>query len=368
MQYNSDMNQAHRVYRKIVVKVGTNVITGKDGRLDPAIIADLTRGIAELASAGVKVILVSSGAVGAGRSIVKPSGSMTTVEARQVLAATGQIRLVNAYADRFAEHDMLAAQILVTREDFRDRQHYLNMRTCLNALLQQKIIPIVNENDAVAVTELMFTDNDELSGLIASMMQVDAHIILSNVDGLFDMTGEEKKLIREIEPASKNFSQFVRPTKSEFGRGGMLTKCNIANKLSRLGITVHIANGTTPGILQQIAGGEEVGTRFPAQKPKHGRKQWIAHSEGLEKGAVIINEGAQSALTSGERASSLLPVGVTGVEGSFSKGDVIRICSENGKVIGYGMACCSDEKARAAMGKKGEKPIIHYDYLYIKPE
>ncbi|TCD48632.1 glutamate 5-kinase [Chlorobium sp. N1] len=362
------MKQAPPIYRKIVVKVGTNVITAKDGRLDPAIIAELTRGIAELAGEGVRVILVSSGAVGAGRSIVRPSAAMTTVEARQVLAATGQIRLVNAYADRFEEHGMLAAQILVTREDFRDRQHYLNMRTCLTALLQQKIVPIVNENDAVAVTELMFTDNDELSGLIASMMQVDAHIILSNVDGLYDLSGEEKKLIAEVDPSSKDFSRFIRPTKSEFGRGGMLTKCNIAHKLSRLGITVHIANGTTPGVLQSIVRGEAAGTRFRARKPEHGRKQWIAHSEGLEKGAVVVNEGALAALTSGERANSLLPVGVTAVEGSFSKGDVIRICTEDGRTVGYGMAGCGDEKARAAMGKKGEKPVVHYDYLYIKPE
>jgi glutamate 5-kinase len=262
---------------------------------------------------------------------------------------------------------MLAAQILVTKGDFRDRQHYLNMRACFKALLHQKIVPIVNENDAVAVTELMFTDNDELSGLIASMMQVDDHIILSNIDGLYDMQGETKRLISEVDPSSKNFSQYIRPTKSEFGRGGMLTKCNIAHKLSQLGITVHIANGMTPGILQSIIDGKPVGTRFRAQKPKHGLKRWIAHSEGLEKGAVIINEGAIAALTSHEHASSLLPVGITSIEGTFSKGDVIRVCAEDSTVIGYGMATCSDEKARATIGQKGHKPVIHYDYLYIVP-
>jgi glutamate 5-kinase len=361
------MSQQHPVYRRIVVKVGTNVITARNGKLDPAILDSLTAQIAALMQGGVEVILVTSGAVGAGRGIVSLSGNLTPVETRQVLAATGQIRLINAYNSRFEKHGLLGAQLLVTKGDFRDRQHYLNMRTCFEALLAQKIVPIVNENDAVAVTELMFTDNDELSGLIASMLQVDAHIILSNVDGLFDTQTEGNPVIEEIDPGSKNFSQYIRPGKSEFGRGGMLTKCNIAHKLSRLGITVHIANGTTPGILQTIAHGGKTGTKFIAQKPKQSRKRWIALSEGLEKGAVIINQGAKEALTSGERATSLLPVGITGVEGSFKRGDVIRICAENGTVIGYGMASSSAEKARATLGQKGHKPIIHYDHLYLVP-
>jgi glutamate 5-kinase len=361
------MTHQHPVYKRIVVKVGTNVITGRDGKLDPTILDSLTSQIASLSADGVEVILVSSGAVGAGRGMVSLSGNLTPVETRQVLAATGQIRLINAYNSRFEKHGMLGAQLLVTKGDFRDRQHYLNMRTCFEALLTQKIVPIVNENDAVAVTELMFTDNDELSGLIASMLQVDAHIILSNVDGLFDTQTEGNPVIEEIDPGSKNFSQYIRPGKSEFGRGGMLTKCTIAHKLSRLGITVHIANGTTPGILQSIAHGGRTGTKFIAQKPEHSRKRWIAHSEGLEKGAVIINQGAIDALTHPERATSLLPIGITGVEGSFLRGDVIRICSEEGKVIGYGMASCTAEKARSSMGQKGHKPVIHYDHLYIVP-
>ncbi len=359
------MTKNSPVYRKIVVKVGTNVITGNDGRLDPEILDNLTAEIAALSAQGVEVVLVSSGAVGAGRGLVNLSGNLTPVETRQVLAATGQIHLINAYSERFERLGMLAAQILVTKGDFGDRLHYLNMRTCLTALLGQQIVPIVNENDAVSVTELMFTDNDELSGLLASMLQVDAHIILSNVDGLFDFTGPTKRLIAEVDPSSKAFSQFIRPTKSEFGRGGMLTKCTIAHKLSRLGITVHIANGKTRGILQSIVGGEPVGTRFISKKSEHGIKRWIAHSEGLEKGAVIVNQGAIDALTGTDHASSLLPVGITAVEGDFSKGDIIRICAEDGTVVGYGMSACSAEKARATLGQKGLKPVIHYDYLYI---
>lgn len=366
--FDKGMTHHTSPYRRIVVKVGTNVITGSDGNLDQDILDRLTADIATLSNKGVEVILVSSGAVGAGRAHITLSGTLSPVETRQVLAATGQIRLINAYNDLFAQHGMTAAQILVTKGDFRDRQHYLNMRTCLHALLHQKIIPIVNENDAVAVTELMFTDNDELSGLIASMMQVDAHIILSHVDGLFDMKTTENRLISEVDPTARSFRQYIHPGKSEFGRGGMLTKCNIAHKLSQLGITVHIANGKTPGILLSLIDGEQVGTRFLAQKPKHGLKRWIAHSEGLEKGAVIINDGAVSALTSTEHANSLLPIGIMSVEGIFASGDIIKICSSDAQIVGYGMAHYSSEKTRSLIGQKGHKPIIHYDYLYISQD
>ncbi|KUL24161.1 glutamate 5-kinase [Chlorobium limicola] len=356
----------NHLYSNVVIKVGTNVITDKEGRLDLDILEKLTAQIAALHDQGIQVILVSSGAVGAGRSIVNLTDNLSPVATRQVLAATGQIKLINTYTDFFAAHGLVTAQILVTKGDFRDRLHYLNMRTCFESLLQQKIIPVVNENDAVSVTELMFTDNDELSGLIASMMHVDGYIILSHVDGLFDFKTGKGEIIKEIPASTKHFHQYINPGKSEFGRGGMLTKCHIAQKLSRLGITVHIANGKTPGILLSILNGEHPGTTFlPEKKSISGRKLWIAHTEGMEKGAVVINEGARIALTCSETANSLLPVGVESVEGTFMKGDIIKICSTDGVVVGYGMAGYSAEKIRTLKGQKGQKPLIHYDYLYI---
>ena len=357
------------LYRKVVVKVGTNVITNDKGELDLNILDQLVSQIAELRRLGVEVLLVSSGAVGAGLSLVRLPSELSPIASRQVLSSTGQIRLINTYAELFEKCGLTIAQILVTKSDFRDRIHYLNIRTCLASLLEQKIIPVINENDAVSVTELMFTDNDELSGMIASMMQVDAHIILSHVDGLFDMSLGEKNpgVISNIDIATEHFHQYIKPGKSEFGRGGMLTKCHIAHKLARFGITVHIANGQTPGILLDILGGKTVGTRFTPQKPVHGRKRWIAHSEGLEKGAVIINGGAETALRSPERANSLLPVGIVSVIGTFFKGDIIKVCSENKEAIGYGMAQYGSEKTKELLGRKGEKPLIHYDYLYLMP-
>jgi glutamate 5-kinase len=357
----------HPIYKKIVVKVGTNVITNNNGELDIEILECLTSQIAFLLKKGIQVILVSSGAVGAGRSIVKPSGTLTPVAARQVLASTGQIKLISTYSDLFNRQGLITAQILVTKSDFRDRQHYLNMQTCFTSLLQQKIIPVVNENDAVAVTELMFTDNDELSGLIASMMDVEGYIILSHVDGLFDLTKTDGSIISEVDSSTKHFHQYISPGKSEFGRGGMLTKCHIAHKLSRLGITVHIANGRKPDILLSILDGEKNGTKFLPQKMTHGPKRWIATSEGLEKGSVTINKGAETALVADVRANSLLPIGIVSVEGAFKKGDIIKIGSIEGKVIGYGMARYGSEKTQSIIGQKDQKPLIHYDYLYIVP-
>ncbi len=355
------------VYRKIVVKVGTNVITNSRGELDPDILDQLTTQIAHLRNQGIEILLVSSGAVGAGRSIISLPASLPTVARRQVLSSTGQIKLINTYAELFRRHGITTAQILVTKSDFRDRLHYLNMRTCFSSLLQQSVVPVINENDAVSVTELMFTDNDELSGLIASMMHVDAHIILSHVDGLFDLSQEEKnrRVIEEIDPEDKHFRSFIQPGKSEFGRGGMLTKCHIAQKLASFGIAVHIANGRRPGILYDIVSGNPTGTKFLPKKHTHGRKQWLAHSEGMEKGAVTINAGAEKALRSPTEANSLLPVGIEEIRGSFYKGDIIKICTASGEVIGYGMARYSSEKTRELLGRKGEKPLIHYDYLYI---
>jgi len=357
----------HTIYRKIVVKVGTNVITTKTGELDLDILESLTSQIALLRKKGIEVILVSSGAVGAGRSLVKPSRTLTPVAARQVLASTGQIKLISTYSDLFAAKGLLTAQILVTKSDFRDRLHYLNMQTCFSSLLNQNIIPVVNENDAVSVTELMFTDNDELSGLIASMMDVEGYIILSHVDGLFDLSKGDGSVISEIDPATKHFHQYISPGKSEFGRGGMLTKCHIAHKLSRLGIAVHIANGRTPGILLSILEGKNIGTKFLAQKTTHGPKRWIATSEGMEKGSVTVNKGAETALVADIRANSLLPVGVISVEGRFLKGDIIKIYSEEKSVLGYGMAQYSSEKTISLMGQKDQKPLVHYDYLYLTP-
>ncbi len=344
------------------------MLTTSEGLLDQTALEGLVAQLARLNARGARLVLVSSGAVGAGRSLISLSEKTHPVETRQVLSSIGQIHLIHSYSTLFKTYNQLCAQLLVTKSDFRDRQHFLNMKTCITALQKQRVVPVINENDAVAVTELMFTDNDELAGLITSMIQADALLILTNVDGVYDNreSSDSKKLLKEIDTKKTDFRKFISPQRSSFGRGGMITKCTIAQKLTQHGISVHIANGRTEKVIEKIASGKKVGTHFLPHKRTSSVKQWVSHSEDHAKGIVFINDGAFSALSCPDYAASLLPVGITAIEGSFKKGDVIKISSEHKKAIGYGVAQYNSEKARELMGQKAQKPLIHYDYLYLK--
>jgi glutamate 5-kinase len=359
------LKRDHLTYKRIIIKIGSNVLTQSDGLTDVARMQHLVEQVAVFMKQGVEVVLVSSGAVAAGRSLVSVDEKINAVAARQLLASVGQVRLINIYAQLFGECDLLCSQVLVTREDFRDRLHYLNMMNCLEILLQKKVIPIVNENDVVAVTELMFTDNDELAGLIASMLAAEALLILSNVDGIYD--GDPRlpgsKVIEQLD-ADKDLSSFVTTGKSTFGRGGMLTKAAMAQKISRLGIQVHIANGKKQNVLEEWMKGTLVHTQFVAKKSQSGKKRWIAHAADLATGVAVINQGAEISLRS-DKATSLLPVGVTKLEGDFAKGDIIRLVNEDGEQVGLGIAEYSIEKAKERIGKKNQRPLVHYDYLSL---
>lgn len=353
-------------YKKIVIKIGSNVLSQPDGLPDLERIEHVTDQIATLKKEKVEVILISSGAVAAGRTMISLPEKLDTVAARQLWASVGQVKLMNTYSGLFKNHELLCSQVLVTKEDFRDRLHYLNMRNCLKVLLQHNIVPIINENDVISVTELMFTDNDELAGFVASMLDVDALLILTNVNGIYNGNPIDKdsKVIDEIDYKALDFASFVNTQKSNFGRGGMITKCNIAHKVAGLGINVHIANGKKENVIIDLLKGIQHGTRFLPKKNTSNRKKWIAHSETSAKGKVYLNEGAKAALIS-SRASSLLPVGVTRIEGDFQKGDIIRLLDEKGKGVGLGIAEYGMEKAREFLGQKNQKPLVHYDYLYL---
>jgi glutamate 5-kinase len=357
-------------YRRIIVKIGSNVITGSDGFVDLKRISQLSDQIAELKSRGVEVIVVSSGAVAAGRTLVDIGDHKHDMVAeRQVFAAVGQVKLINTYNEYFKPHGIQCAQVLVTKEDFRDRLHYLNMRNCFSALLQSNIVPVVNENDVISFTELMFTDNDELAGHIAGMMDADAVVLLTNVDGLYDGNpADPEATIIPLVHKNINFSSFVSPEKSSFGRGGMVTKSKMALKLAFTGIAVHIANGKYDNILLDIIEHKPVGTFFIPHHSASTVKRWIAYSEGYAKGIIRVNKGAKDVLMNTDRASSLLPVGILKVSGTFERGDVIKILDEASNFIGLGVAQYSSEKARELLGKKNQKPLIHYDYLYVNNE
>lgn len=354
-------------YSRIIIKIGSNVFTQKDGLPDLKRIHHLVEQIAEIKKQGTEVILVSSGAVASGRSLITVSEKYDAIAARQLLASIGQVKLINTYSHLFEQYSILCAQVLVTREDFRDRLHYLNMKNCLEILLQHQVIPVVNENDVVSVTELMFTDNDELAGLIASMLNAQALIVLTNVDGIFDGDpyADGTEVIEEFNSSVIDFSLFVSSGRSQFGRGGMITKSTMAHKVAQLGIAVHIANGTTDHILLDVLENNARHTKFIPQKIASGKKKWIAHSGNYATGKVQVNEGAKTALLS-SKASSLLPVGVLGILAEFKKGEIIKLVDEQNKLIGLGIAEYGSDKAIEMIGKKNQKPLVHYDYLYLE--
>lgn len=381
-------------FSRIAVKVGSNVLTRPDGTLDVTRMSALVDQIAQLHKAGKEIILVSSGAVASGRSELRPSKRLDSVDQRQLFSAVGQAKLINRYYELFREHGIPVGQVLTMKENFATRRHYLNQKNCMTVMLANNVIPIVNENDTISVSELMFTDNDELSGLIASMMDTQALIILSNIDGIYNGSPSDpsSQVIREI-GQGKDLSSYIQTSKSSFGRGGMLTKTNIARKVADEGITVIIANGKRDNILveiveneerrmknEELSGGMEAQsnlsaclphpaleyTRFiPSPQPVSSVKKWIAHSEGFAKGELHINLNATERLFS-DMAVSILPIGITAIEGEFEKDDIVRIIDFEGNPIGVGKANCDSAQAREAMGKHGKKPVVHYDYLYIE--
>lgn len=368
---------------RIAVKIGSNVLTRRDGTLDVTRMSALVDQVAELHKAGVEIILVSSGAVASGRSEIHPAKKLDSVDQRQLFSAVGQAKLINRYYELFREHGIPVGQVLTMKENFATRRHYLNQKNCMTVMLENGVIPIVNENDTISVSELMFTDNDELSGLIASMMDAQVLIILSNIDGIYNGSPADpaSEVIRKIEHG-KDLSSYIQTSKSSFGRGGMLTKTNIARKVADEGITVIIANGKRDNILVDLLHQELPSlfpdvqssaldsqltyTRFiPAPQPVSSVKKWIAHSEGFAKGELHIDDCATKVLAS-DKTVSILPIGITDVRGEFEKDDIVRIIDFEGNPIGVGKANCSSEQAREAMGKHGKKPVVHYDYLYIE--
>ena len=355
--------------KRIVIKIGSNVLTRDDRKLDITRMSALVDQVALLRQQGIEVILISSGAVASGRSELQLGKELDAVSARQLYSAVGQAKLINRYYELFREQGLLCGQVLTTKENFSSRKHYLTQKHCMEVMLKNQVIPIVNENDTISVTELMFTDNDELSGLIATMMNADALIILSNIDGIYDGNPKDPSshVIPEVYSQKTDLDQYIQTEKSSFGRGGMLTKCKIAQKVSDEGIEVIIANGRKEQILLNVLSdsSEPLCTRFiPNAHPASNIKKWMAHSEDFAKGRVYINAGAEEVIFS-PRASSLLFVGIVRVEGDFEKDDLVHVLSEDGRMLGIGCASFDCEEANSLIGKKDQKPLIHYDYLWL---
>ncbi len=354
---------------KIVIKVGTQSILSEDGTPLESVMQDLVEQIVALQRAGHQVILVSSGAVGSGRKVARDELGREygrSIGEKQLLASLGQHELIHVYARLFKPHHILASQLLLTKLDFHTRQHYLNIARLLNEILLHKnIIPIINENDSVAIEELMFTDNDELAGLIAAQIGADKLVILSNVAGVY--TGHpsdpEAQLIATINPEEgwPSISEKV----SIHGRGGMISKLSTGRKMSKLGIATHIASMSEKNVLTHIINEVGVGTLILPAGKKSTIKRWIAFNTGEKRGSIVINDCLYKLLKENQRVMSILPVGIEKSNGDFMKRDLVDILSPSGEKIGVGIAKYDAATLREHCGKKDRPLFIHHDHLYI---
>ena len=352
--------------RRIICKLGTNLLTSGTDRLDPGVLEAVVRQVAELRNAGAQVAVVTSGAVTAGRARVGVTRTRSSVGARQALAAIGQAQLVQRYDSLLQRYGLTAAQALITRGDVTERRGYLNVRNTLLRLLQYGVVPIINENDVVADDELRggaFGENDALSALIANLIDADLLILLSDVDGVYDRdprSDEQAELI----PVLRNPVSMMEAAGEvdERSRGGMRAKLEAARRASAGGTDVVIASGHEPNVISRIAGGERLGTLVPADTTvRDSRERWLL--AGLHNGEGLdLDPGAVKALT--RQGRSLLPAGVTNVRGQFERGDVIQLYSPEQVPIAVGISNYSSSETARIQGKKSSEIVEALGYNY----
>ncbi|HDD45457.1 MAG TPA: glutamate 5-kinase [Candidatus Desulfofervidus auxilii] len=360
--------------RRLVIKVGSSVITTQSG-LNVKVIEQLVTQIAKLHNQGKEVILVSSGAIAAGMRKMGLKQRPVSLPQQQALAAIGQSDLIRIYEEAFAIYNLKVAQVLLTRDGLVDRHRYLNARHTFFSLLHWGIVPIVNENDTVAVEEIKFGDNDFLAGFITAMLEADLLILLTDMNGLYNHDPRfypEAKRLPIIEKIDKKIEALGKTTPSFLGRGGIASKIKVAKDITAVGIPVFIAKGDKPGILNAILEGEDVGTLFLPQKTQRLRKHWLASLPA--KGELVIDEGAIKAIK--QNGKSLLPSGIKKVKGQFFAGDPVYCVGEKGERIAIGLVNYNStevEKIKGlntkdiikVLGYKGYDEVIHRDNLCV---
>lgn len=359
--------------KAVVVKIGTNVLTGDDGRLDRRLIGRLARQIAQGYAAGRRFVVVSSGAVGAGMGEVGLRQRPKKLTELQAMAALGQPRLMDIFHAAFARHGARAAQLLLTREDFEDRRRYLNIRNTIAGLHRVGAIPVINENDVVAVEEMRYGDNDVLAALTTNLLRADLMIVLTVVDGLLGPDGRRIDLIERVTPAVAKLANRARST---LGSGGMRSKLDAIRRVTESGEVAMIANGRAPNVIGRILEGKRVGTVFlPVPQKLSSKERWIGMTV-RPAGRVVIDDGAARAVTESNR--SLLPSGITRVEGSFERGDVISVLSEDGRELARGLAQYNSADVDRIRGRKSTdigsvlgdgndlyEEVVHRDHLVV---
>lgn len=338
--------------KRLVVKVGSSTLSHPSGKLNINQMEKLVRELADLRNSGREVILVTSGAQGAGIGRLGLKCRPKTIPQKQAVAAIGQGLLMHMYEKLFSEYGIVVAQVLLTREDIMDRQRFLNARNALNALLQLEAIPIINENDTIAVEEIKFGDNDTLSALVASLADADLLILLSDIDGLYNgnpSLDKDATLIPLVTDVNEEIESLAGGSGTSLGTGGMVTKLQAAKVAMNCGFLMTIALGKEERVITRILNGEPLGTLFlPRENKLHSKKRWIAFGSNPQ-GKIFIDEGAAKALT--EKGKSLLPTGITGIEGDFEISNTVSVYCNN-REIGRGIVNYSSGDIGRIMGKK----------------
>jgi glutamate 5-kinase len=372
----ADRDAVKRV-RRVVIKVGSSLLSDRETGLARDKIADYSEQISRLQRAGLQIVLVSSGAVAEGCARLGLKTRPDTIHELQAAAAVGQMGLVQAYESTLATHGCHTAMVMLTHDDLANRQRYLNARAALNQLLKLNVVPVINENDTVATDEIRFGDNDTLAALVTNLIEAELLIILTDVDGLMDSDPRINSAAHRVSQASATdpaLTALAGAGAGSFGRGGMVTKLSAGRLAARSGAHTVIASGRDQQVIERILGGEDVGTLLTAElSPMTARKRWIA-GQLKAKGDVIVDQGAARALV--EQGVSLLAVGITDVRGGFMRGDVVRLVDAQGKVLAQGLTNYNHVEIGLIKGKRsdefasyldavGEPEIVHRDNLVV---
>ncbi|MBT8094438.1 MAG: glutamate 5-kinase [Gammaproteobacteria bacterium] len=362
-------------FKRLVVKVGSSLLVADDGELDRAWLDTLAHDIAVLQRAGHELIVVSSGAIAIGSSVLGINKRRARLEGLQAAAAAGQVQLVHAYQEALGRHGIAAAQVLLTLEDTENRRRFLNARGTLGRLIEGSVIPIVNENDTVATDEIRYGDNDRLAARVAQLVMADALVLLSDVDGFYTAdpaADDSAEHIPEVTRITAAMQSMAGETRSDFGSGGMATKVQAARIATHAGCSTIIASGQIEHPLDALSTGARCTVFRPQGTPAAARKQWLAGVLEV-RGEMAIDQGAAGALRNGK---SLLPVGVVGVSGNFRRGDVVNISGPDGAELGRGLAEYSDQEAlrivgcrseeiEDRLGYRGRAEMVHRDDLVL---
>jgi len=354
-------------YSRLVIKLGTNLITGGTRQLDRARMADLVDQVAQLHREGREVILVSSGAIAAGRSRLGQDRDRKDIPFRQVMAAVGQYCLMQTYERLFDNHGIVVAQALLTKQDLTDRAGYLNARNTLLSLLYLRVLPIINENDVVATDEIKeakFGDNDNLSAMVANLVDADLLILLSDVGGLYTSdpsVDPEARLLPRVGKIDFRIEEMAKGPGSTRGTGGMATKIQAAKVATKSGVAVAIADGTLPNVLIRLVEHESIGTLFlPAATKLESRKRWMV-SRLASKGKIVVDDGAAAALRG---RGSLLAAGIQSVEKKFGRGDLVDLVDLQGNRIACGIANYSSEDIKSIKGAHSDEIMLRLGFEY----